>query len=179
MLATIPSATLLGVEGRAITVEVQVANGLPRFTVVGLPDASCREARDRVRAARLEPAAVAKPAGHGEPGAVEHAQGEAGSTSRWPSLSWWLAKCFARRRSAGMAFVGELGLDGTLRRVPGVVPLVDAIRSPLSWFRRTALGKPRSSAATRSVPPRTCASWSKRCEDNGGGRAPRAQSPFP
>ena len=51
MLATIPSATLLGVEGRAVTVEVQVANGLPCFTVVGLPDASCREARDRVRAA--------------------------------------------------------------------------------------------------------------------------------
>src|ERR1700722_14845267 len=51
VLATVPSATLLGVEGRPITVEVQVANGLPCFNVVGLPDLSCREARDRVRAA--------------------------------------------------------------------------------------------------------------------------------
>ena len=53
MLATVPSATLLGVDGIPVTVEVHVADGLPCFTVVGLPDASCREARDRVRAALL------------------------------------------------------------------------------------------------------------------------------
>ena len=51
MLATIPSATLLGVDGHPVTVEVHVAVGLPSFTIVGLPDTSCREARDRVRAA--------------------------------------------------------------------------------------------------------------------------------
>ncbi len=53
MLATIASATLMGVAGTAVTVEVHVSNGLPGFTIVGLPDASCREARDRVRAALL------------------------------------------------------------------------------------------------------------------------------
>ncbi len=53
MLATIASATLLGVEGRPVSVEVHVSAGLPGFTVVGLPDAACREARDRVRAALL------------------------------------------------------------------------------------------------------------------------------
>ena len=53
MLATISSATLSGIDGVPVTVEVHVANGLPGFTVVGLPDASCREARDRVRAALL------------------------------------------------------------------------------------------------------------------------------
>jgi magnesium chelatase family protein len=53
MIASIPSATLLGVQGRAVLVEVHVSNGLPGFTVVGLPDAACREARDRVRAALL------------------------------------------------------------------------------------------------------------------------------
>ena len=51
MLATLASATLTGVEGRSVTVEVHVADGLPGFSIVGLPDASCREARDRVRAA--------------------------------------------------------------------------------------------------------------------------------
>lgn len=51
MLAHVPSATLLGVDGHAVRVEVHVSNGLPCFTVVGQPDASCREARDRVRAA--------------------------------------------------------------------------------------------------------------------------------
>ena len=53
MIASIPSATLLGVRGRPVLVEVHVSNGLPGFTVVGLPDAACREARDRVRAALL------------------------------------------------------------------------------------------------------------------------------
>src|SRR5207244_10468465 len=52
-LATTPSATLLGVEGHPVVVEVHVSNGLPGFTVVGLPDAACRESRDRVRAALL------------------------------------------------------------------------------------------------------------------------------
>src|SRR3954471_3735946 len=53
MIASVPSATLFGVEGRPVEVEVHVSNGLPGFTVVGQPDASCREARDRVRASLL------------------------------------------------------------------------------------------------------------------------------
>ncbi len=53
MLACIPSATLQGVDGRPVSVEVHVSNGLPGFTVVGLPDAAVRESRDRVRAALL------------------------------------------------------------------------------------------------------------------------------
>ena len=53
MLAKVASATLIGVQGQAISVEVHVSTGLPAFAVVGLPDASCREARDRVRAAVL------------------------------------------------------------------------------------------------------------------------------
>ena len=46
-LATVRSATLLGVEGQPITVEVHVSNGLPGYTVVGLPDTAVRESRDR------------------------------------------------------------------------------------------------------------------------------------
>src|SRR4051794_33465300 len=53
MLATIASATLLGVNGSPVRVEVHVSNGLPGFNIVGLPDTSCREARDRVRAALM------------------------------------------------------------------------------------------------------------------------------
>jgi magnesium chelatase family protein len=51
MLAAVPSATLFGIDGRKVTVQVQVAQGLPSFNIVGLPDAACRESRDRVRAA--------------------------------------------------------------------------------------------------------------------------------
>ena len=53
MLGLVPSASLLGVDGHAVTVEVHVQQRLPSFTVVGSPDAACREASDRVRAALL------------------------------------------------------------------------------------------------------------------------------
>jgi magnesium chelatase family protein len=53
MLAAISAATLNGAVGRPVSVEVHVSNGLPGFTIVGLPDAAVRESRDRVRAALL------------------------------------------------------------------------------------------------------------------------------
>ena len=53
VLAAVASATLSGAVGRPVSVEVHVSNGLPGFTIVGLPDAAVREARDRVRAAVL------------------------------------------------------------------------------------------------------------------------------
>ncbi|MGQ9826100.1 MAG: magnesium chelatase domain-containing protein, partial [Desulfotomaculales bacterium] len=51
MLAVVKSTALHGLEGQVVSVEVDVANGLPCFDLVGLPDAAVREARDRVRAA--------------------------------------------------------------------------------------------------------------------------------
>ncbi|MGI9644619.1 MAG: magnesium chelatase domain-containing protein, partial [Ilumatobacteraceae bacterium] len=51
MLASVKSAVLFGARGHPVTVEVHVAKGLPGFHIVGLPDESIREARDRVRAA--------------------------------------------------------------------------------------------------------------------------------
>ena len=51
MLAIVPSATLHGLAGRFIRVEVDVAPGLPGFTVVGLADVALQEARERVRGA--------------------------------------------------------------------------------------------------------------------------------
>src|SRR6185295_4547848 len=51
MLAVVPSATLHGLDGRLIRVEVDVAPGLPGFTIVGLADAALQEARERVRGA--------------------------------------------------------------------------------------------------------------------------------
>jgi magnesium chelatase family protein len=129
MLATVPSATLLGVEGHPVTVEVHVSNGLPGFTIVGLPDASCREARDRVRSAllsselpwpsrrvtvNLAPSGMRK-GGAGLDLPIAVALLVAGEVLRPPEV-------------AGSAFLGELGLDGSIRRVPGVVPLVDAVR---------------------------------------------------
>ena len=53
MLAAVHSATLIGVDGQPVTVEVHVSSGLPAYQVVGLPDAAVRESRERVRAAVL------------------------------------------------------------------------------------------------------------------------------
>ncbi len=130
MLATIASATLLGVSGSPIRVEVHVSSGLPGFSIVGLPDASCREARDRVRAAlmssgltwpnrrvtvNLAPSGIPK-AGSGLDLAI--AIGLLVADEQLP------ASCVA-----DTGFIGELGLDGSIRSVPGALPLVDALDS--------------------------------------------------
>jgi magnesium chelatase family protein len=128
MLAAVPSATLLGVDGHPVSVEVHVSSGLPGFTVVGLPDAACREARDRVRAALLSSkrdwplrriTVNLAPSGQRKGGSgldLAMAVGVLVADDELPSDS-----------IEGMAFLGELGLDGTIRGVPGALPLVEAL----------------------------------------------------
>jgi magnesium chelatase family protein len=128
VLASARSATLLGVEGRPVRVEVHVSSGIPAFIVVGLPDTTCREARDRVRAAmmssgltwpnakvtvNLAPPGIRK-VGAGLDLAIAVALLAASEQIPLGSL-------------AGRAFVGELGLDGSVRSVPGALPLIDAL----------------------------------------------------
>lgn len=127
MIATVHSATLSGTTGRPVVVEVHSSGGIPGFTIVGLPDAAVRESRDRVRAAllssgfpwpqqrvtvNLAPSAVRK-AGSGLDLAV--AIGVLVAESRLPAGA-----------VSDTAFVGELGLDGSLRHVPGTIALADA-----------------------------------------------------
>ena len=131
MLATIRSATLSGVWGHPVSVEVHVANGLPSFAVVGLPDASCREARDRVRAAILS-------SGLKWPQrriTVNLAPSDVPKAGAGLDLAIALGLLFASDQLDGgspddLAAVGELGLDGSIRPVPGALPLVDSIDAP-------------------------------------------------
>ncbi|HEX9148159.1 MAG TPA: magnesium chelatase domain-containing protein, partial [Thermoanaerobaculia bacterium] len=51
MLARVHSAATFGIDARVLDVEVDVSAGLPHFTIVGLPDPSVREARERVKSA--------------------------------------------------------------------------------------------------------------------------------
>lgn len=131
MLVTVPAATLTGIEGHPAVVEVHVSAGLPGFSLVDMPDATCRATRDRIGAALLC------------------------SGFRWPPsrITVNLAPPGRGRLSAGLdlavaigilaadgqldpahlaqrGFVGELGLDGSLRPVPGVLPLVEAVTAP-------------------------------------------------
>lgn len=128
MLATVPSATLFGVEGHAVTVEVHVSGGLPGFTLVGSPDATCREARDRVRAAIMS-AGLTWPMRRITVNLAPSGTRKMGASL---DLAIALGVLIADRQLLptaidGMAFVGELGLDGVLRPVPGVLPIVDAL----------------------------------------------------
>ncbi|MBW3616030.1 MAG: YifB family Mg chelatase-like AAA ATPase, partial [Actinobacteria bacterium] len=131
MIAAIPSATLLGVEGRPVTVEVHVSNGLPAFAVVGLPDASCREARDRVRAALLS-SGLPWPQRRVTVNLAPSSVRKGGAGLDLPiAIGLLVAQgTLAAEVVEGAAFVGELGLDGSLRRVAGMVPMVDAIGTP-------------------------------------------------
>jgi magnesium chelatase family protein len=126
-LARTYSVALVGVEGHVIEVEADIANGLPATVLVGLPDTALREARDRVRAAILN------------------------SGRDWPKqkITIGLSPANLPKRGSGfdlaiaiallaadgavpltapkdMVFLAELGLDGQLRPVPGVLPAVVA-----------------------------------------------------
>ena len=128
MLASVSSAVLRGVSGIPVIVEVHVAGGLPAFTVVGLPDASCREARDRVRAAILS-SGLAWPQQRITVNLAPSGLPKAGSGLDLAMAVGVVvaAGLLAPELVADTAFLGEVGLDGSLRAVTGVVPLVDAM----------------------------------------------------
>ncbi len=128
MIATVPSATLLGVRGRSVSVEVHVSNGLPAFTIVGLPDASCREARDRVRAALLSsglPWPLKRVTVNLAPSGLRKAGSQLDLAIAVAVLV--AEEVLSPAQVEGIGFVGELGLDGTVRAVTGTVPLVAAL----------------------------------------------------
>lgn len=125
-LASVLSAQLIGISGLAVVVEVHASDGVPSFTIVGQPDGACREARDRVRAALLT-------SGFAWP-QRRLTVNLAPTTMRKVGAGLDLAIAVAvlvadgqlpSDRVGGRAFLGELGLDGTVRRIPGIVSLVD------------------------------------------------------
>jgi magnesium chelatase family protein len=131
VLASIRSATLLGVDGHRVTVEVHSAVGIPSFTLVGLPDAACREAKERVRAALVS-------SGLGWPNKrITVNLAPSGLRKVGASLDLAIAIGIMVANADipaatidGCAFVGELGLDGSIRPVPGILSLVGALDTP-------------------------------------------------
>ena len=148
MLAQVISAALQGIQSYRIRVEVNLGRGLPSFSVVGLPDGAVREGRERVWAAiqnsgfsipprkitvNLAPADIRKD----------------GSAFDLPLAIGLLAGAgeFPVDTLEGIAFVGELGLDGRLRPVRGALSIAESC----SAAGVTALVLPEENALEASV----------------------------
>lgn len=122
-LACAWSVALVGLEGRIVEVEADVGAGLPRTVLVGLPDTSLYEARDRCKAAvgnsgytwpqslltiNLSPATLPKAGSHYDLAIV--------------AAILAAGKVFSREQLSNTVLLGELGLDGRVRPVRGILP---------------------------------------------------------
>lgn len=129
MFVKMLSATVVGVEGRLIEVEVDISSGLPQVAIVGLPDPAIRESVERVRAAiqnggmkfpldritvNLAPADMRK---EGSAFDLAIAAGILGASGQLPA-----------DMLAGSLLIGELSLNGEIKPVPGVLPMVERAR---------------------------------------------------
>ena len=132
------SIALVGVEGHAVEIESDIENGLPGLLLVGLPDTALREARDRIRAAiinsgeqwpqrritvGLSPASLPKRGSGFDLGIAVSILAAAGTV---PVAA-----------IEGVTFLGELGLDGRMRPVRGVLPAVAGAAA--AGFRKVAV----------------------------------------
>jgi len=126
MLAKINTCAVVGLDGHMVQVEVDISPGLPKFFVVGLPDESVQEARERVRGAirnsgftfpmrritvNLAPANVKK---------------EGPAYDLPIAVGILLATEQVEADVSRMVFLGELSLDGALRHTSGILPMWSA-----------------------------------------------------
>ena len=130
MISHLKSMGIDGIEGYPVSVECFISNGLPNFEVVGLPDASVKEARERVRAAvktsgfKFPPSRIT----------VNLAPANTKKTGTLYDLPILLGILAAQEQITlpddDCAFLGELSLEGKLRPIPGVLPMaIAAIRA--------------------------------------------------
>jgi magnesium chelatase family protein len=129
MLATIESATVIGVDACRVHVEIDVSSGFPTFQLVGLPDASIKESRDRVRAAMRNSGytfPVSRITINLAPGDVR----KAGPAFDLPIAIGMLAATSVVKRTdfSGIVHVGELSLDGSIQPARGVLPIAAEAR---------------------------------------------------
>lgn len=124
MLSKVYSGAILGIEAHLVEVEVDIQKGLPSFTIVGLPDTAVREAKERVESAiknsefefpvrkitvNLAPAHIKKE------GSTFDLPIALGILSAWGKIK--------KENLSSHFIVGELALDGRVRKVKGALPL--------------------------------------------------------
>src|SRR4029079_3608559 len=123
----VPSATLHGLDGRLIRVEVDVAPGLPGFTIVGLGDTAVQEARERVRGAIRNAGFVFPPRRITINLAPADLRKGGASLDLAMAIGILLGSEQVRPGRGAVAFLGELSLTGEVRTVPGVLPMVASL----------------------------------------------------
>src|SRR4051812_7584969 len=123
MVQRVSTVAFEGIEARAVDVQVQVAPGLPAFNIVGLPDKAVSEARERVRAA-LVASGLALPARRITVNLAPADQPKEGSHYDLPIALGLMAAIGAIPPDtlSGITVLGELGLDGSIAAVAGVLP---------------------------------------------------------
>lgn len=124
MLTKINSAAILGLDGYLVEVEVDNQRGLPGQSIVGLPDASVRESRDRVRAA-IENSGFEFPAGYFTINLAPADTKKEGPIYDLPIALGMLtvSEQIPGKNIQDTVIIGELSLDGSVRGVNGVLPL--------------------------------------------------------
>src|ERR1035437_5336299 len=124
MFAKVLSSAVVGLDGVSVEVETDILNGLPAFTVVGLPDKAVEESKERVRSALKNTGADLPP----KRITVNLAPGDL--PKEGPSFDLPIAISLLSASGQLLAdlsksiFLGELSLDGTLRHTKGVLPMV-------------------------------------------------------
>jgi magnesium chelatase family protein len=123
MVQRVTTVAFEGIEARAVDVQVQVAPGLPAFNIVGLPDKAVSEAKERVRAA-LVASGLALPARRITVNLAPADLPKEGSHYDLPIALGLMAAIGAVPQDAiaGFTVLGELGLDGSIAPVAGVLP---------------------------------------------------------
>jgi magnesium chelatase family protein len=129
MLAKVKSCAVIGLEGTLVEVEVDIAQGLPAFAVVGLGDVAVQESRERVRAA-ISNSGLSFPLKRLTVNLAPADIRKAGPAYDLPiAVGLLLASGQVAGDMAGAAFVGELGLDGDVRHIDGVLPMAAVARA--------------------------------------------------
>ena len=123
MVSSIVSLGFQGIGGYTVSAECYISSGMPRFDVVGLPDAAVKEARERVRAA-MRNCGLKFPASRLTVNLAPADTKKAGTMYDLPVLLGILAaRGELRQPDKDCAFIGELSLTGELRPVRGALPM--------------------------------------------------------
>lgn len=123
MICSIKTLSVTGIRGSMVAAECYISSGLPGFEIVGLPDAAVKEARDRVRAASKS-SGLTFPVSRITVNLAPASQKKTGSHYDLPILlSILCAAGSIRRPRSDSAFLGEVGLDGSIRAISGVLPM--------------------------------------------------------